>query len=472
MIRHILPVGAELDARRLEAFIGAHRTQAADKRTLYDYYHGNVTVDKGDVAEGRPNNQAYTNLAKYITDTATGYFVGVPPVYTVSEGEDVFSPIFDANDETSVNYAIAEDMSICGVGYDIVWLDETGSVRIKELDPLSVFTIRAPTVDQPALYAVRLYDVVDGATTATYGELYSRHSIRYFTLEGGAVRWGEEEAHFFGAVPITEYPNSRFCTGDFEAVLKNIDQYNLTLSNATDDLQSIANAYLAIVGMMGTAQEDIEEMNRTRVALLAEQGQMQFVTKNLDSTAVENHKDTLRQDIFRVAGVPDLSDDFFSGNASGVALRFKLWGMDQLFARKRAYMESGLFRRLRLIAGALNLLGNNLGEVSDMISVRFTQNMPKDVAEKVDAAVKLSGLVSTQTMHEQLEPVTTVSAQEEARRMAQEEVAEVGVQEEVRQTQEEKENLTELGADTQEDTPTQAAGTKKKKSKATGGVTA
>ena len=40
----------------------------------YDCYLGRRRIDKGRIPEGRPDNRVNTNLAKYITDTATGYF--------------------------------------------------------------------------------------------------------------------------------------------------------------------------------------------------------------------------------------------------------------------------------------------------------------------------------------------------------------------------------------------------------------
>ena len=49
---------------------------------LHDYYVGNHRIlgeNKKDSTA--PNNRLVNNMAKYITDTATGYFVGEPIVY-------------------------------------------------------------------------------------------------------------------------------------------------------------------------------------------------------------------------------------------------------------------------------------------------------------------------------------------------------------------------------------------------------
>lgn len=400
-----------LSAEALGACIERHRAEVAPKmQRNFDYYLGNVRVEKGAVAQGRPNNQAYSNLARYITDTATGYFMGMPPTYSFS-GEGV-QAVLDLNDETSVNYEIAENMSIAGVGFDLTWIDERGNVRITPVDPRTAFLIRSDTVDKAPVAGVRYWKSGDRLT----GEVYTPGVRRLFTMKDSLVFTGEEALAFRG-IPLTEYRNNRFMEGDFACVLKNIDQYNLTVSNTTDDLQSIANAFLAIVGMMGTDEEDIARMNRDRVVLLEEKGQMEFVTKDLNATAVMSHLKRLKQDIMQVAGVPDLTDEYFSGNVSGVALEYKMWGLNRLFAKKRAEMEKGLFARMAHIIEVLNLRGAALPEASACATVRFYKNMPRDLSTIVDNADKLKGIVSSRTLFEQIVPVTGVAAAEEAVRV-------------------------------------------------------
>lgn len=377
----------------------------------YDYYLGRVRVEKGNVASGRPDNQAYSNLAKYITDTATGYFAGVPPTYCFDSGAEEFRHVMDLNDETSLNYEIAENMSVAGVGYDLVWIDENGNIRITSIDPRTAFVVRADTVEQEPMAGIRYWQ--NGDEWA--GEMYLRGEVVYFKFKE-SLKFTARTALPFSGIAMTEYENNRFHAGDFEGVIKNIDQYNLTLSNTTDDLQSIANAFLAIVGMTGTDEEDIARMNRDRVVLLSENGQMEFITKDLNSEAVEHHLKILKQDIMQVAGVPDLSDEFFSGNASGVALEYKMWGLNQLFAKKCAGMEKGLFSRLKLISEALRIMGYTVGDAVNIASVKFTRNMPRDMSTSVDNAVKLNGIVSKRTVFEQLAPITGVQAEDEIER--------------------------------------------------------
>ena len=420
--------GEALTEARLGGYLAAHERAMRPKRRLREDFLGLSPVHKGRVAKGRPNNEAYTPLGRYIVDTATGYLMGVPPVYVYDDADAAarISQVLDANDEATVNYALAEDMATVGWGMDLVWFDESGAIRLRELDPLDAFLIRAGDLTGEVRYGVRLYrEAQEGGSVLTRGEVYSDATVQPFAYDGTARYAGPALPHHLGGVPMTEYPNNRFYQGDFEPVRRDIEAYNLALSCAADDLQSVANAFLALVGMGATDEAAIQEANRTRVLLLPEGGAAQFLTKEVADAALEHHKAALRRDVLQVAGVPDLSDEFFSGNASGVALRYKLWGLDQLWARKKSYMERGLFRRLRLIAGALNLKGAHIGEVSDLVTIKWTRNMPQDVSEQVAAAQALSGIASNQTVFEALEPVTGVTAADEAARVAVEELSPV-----------------------------------------------
>lgn len=415
-----------LTEKKLSRFLDDHRREQERLRRLKDIYITGGRVDKGQTAPGRANHVAKTNFAKYITDTATGYFAGIPPKYVFDLPEQGLrlQQVFDRNDETNVNYMLAEDMSICGVAYDMLWFDGRGDIRITPLDPESVFMIHDNTIEHGLLYAVRRYWAEDEAGNPVEKiQVYARDRVIYYARKGGVLRYEGEGPQYFEDIPITQYLNNRHGLGDFECVIENMEMYNLTLSNVSDDLHSTANAYLAISGMSGTRPEDIEEMNARRVALLEEGGDMHYVTKSLDCASSDSHKTTLRRDITQVACVPDLSDEAFSGTASGVALEYKMWGLDQLRAKKQQGMDKGLYRRLRLIAGALALKGENMGEIADYVTITYTRNMPKDTSVAVENAVSLSGIVSRDTVFKLVEPVTGVSVADELQKVSEYETA-------------------------------------------------
>ena len=408
--------GEKLTEKDVWGFLNRHRCEADIARD-FDYYLGRARPYKGRIPEGRPDNRANTNLAKYICDTATGYFVGIPPKYKYTDRalEQALTEIFDRCDEGQIDYEIAENMSICGTGYDLVYIGEEGNIAIAALDPRQCFVIRGPEIGSEPIAGVRYWS----ENGRTRGEVYLPGETRRFREEGSGIVYTDSAATPFGAVNMTEYPNNRFLAGDFEQAIDNIDAYNLTLSYVTDDLQSIANAYLVLSGMEKPDEEALDVLRNERVIGLPSDGGAAYITKDINDSAIENHKRTLRRDILEIAGVPDLTDERFSGNLSGIAIQYKLWGVDQLFAKKSRLMDKGLFRRARLIADALYATRNiYIPDVAKGMAVEFKPNIPSDAAADIDNAVKLREIVSEETLLEMVASATGVSTADEEERRA------------------------------------------------------
>lgn len=412
-------ISGELTDKLIIKYIKKHdHERSMTMQKLYDLYMGKVPVHKTVTkSEGSANNNLNSNLAKYITDTATGYFVGVPPVYKYNDDKaELMSQIFDQNDEATTDFEIAENMSIAGCGYDLVYIDSDKRIRIDSVDPRGAFLICTMDIDPRVLAGVRYWHD-DNNHDIIYGELYEPFRTRIFKLTGGILTIANEINTPFSEANLTEYPNNRHRLGDFEQVMDNINGYNLVMSSIADDIENTANAYLVLQGFDAPDEETLEVFRRDRVLGMPEDSTAQYITKNLNDSAIENHRKALKQDIMQISGVPDLSDESF-GNASGVALRYKLWGIDQLFERKRQFFDRGLFHRMKLIAEAIKLVySTDIGDAAELVSVKFTRNMPRDISTDIEDVVKISGMVSDRTKYELLEPITQVTAADEEQRI-------------------------------------------------------
>jgi len=181
-------------------------------------------------------------------------------------------------------------------------------------------------------------------------------------------------------------------------------------------MQSVANAFLALYGMQGTTQADIDAANRTRVLSLSEGGRAEFVVKNLNHEALAQLETNLRRSILQLSMTPDLSDESFAGSASGVALQYKLWGIEQVRAAKERAFVSGLRRLLEVLSGGLELLG--CPAALQDAQVTFCKNLPEDRASMTQQLLSLSDVLSRKTILEHLPWVA--DAEEELRRKAEE----------------------------------------------------
>ncbi len=397
-------VTGETLREQVERFLTHERPRRAK---LIDYYLGSRGVPKGPVARGRPNNQLNANYARYITDVHTGYFLGQAPTLTFDRRrvQERMNRALDSAALNSMLFAAARDMSICGEGYLLTYLTPKGP-RLARLSPLETFLLTCG-VEQSPVAAVRVHS--DRGDRAV-GELYLPGEVRPWEMQGKNLTFGASQALPFTGLPVTRFCNNLDRTGDFEPVCSLLDAYNLLLSGAMDDMQSVANAFLALHGVLGTSREDIEEANRSRVLCLSDGGKAEFVVKDLSPDAIALMQQTLKHDLLAITMTPDLQDEAFAGNSSGVALEYKLWGIEQARAAKEQGFADGLYHIVGLFYQALTLLGT---PVSGLCTARFYKNLPQDVSRICQHIDLLGDTVSRRTKLELLPFVRDVQAEEQ-----------------------------------------------------------
>lgn len=401
---------AEMLGAAVEEFL---RTVRPDRQRLYDYYRGEQPVNKGEAVRGRPNNLLRAPFPRYITEVHTGYFLGLPPTISYGGAADGrYAALSRELDLPHLYFDLGRDLSICGAGFALVWA-ERGGVRVCRCDPCECFAIRSGDAGAPLLAAVRL---LAGGKGETRGVLYTAERLIPFVWDGTGVTLGAAEENLLHTIPLLPFYNNCQGVGDFEMVTGLVDAYNVLLSGALDDMQSVANAFLALYGMQGTTQKDIDNANRTRILSLSEGGRAEFVVKNLNHEALGQLETNLRRSILQLSMTPDLCDEHFAGNSSGVALQYKLWGIEQVRAAKERAFTNGLRVLLVVLTAGERLLGRNYDLTGGEMA--FYKNLPQDNAALAETLLSLSPLLSRQTILENLPWVTDV--QEELRRRAAE----------------------------------------------------
>lgn len=402
------------DAEALGAAVGEFlRTVRPERQRLYDYYRGEQSVDKGETVRGRPDNRLRAPFPRYITEVHTGYFLGLPP--TVAYGGAAgarYAALSRELDLPHLYFDLGRDLSICGAGFALVWA-ERGGVKVCRCDPCGCFAIRSGDAGAPLLAAVRLFASGRGGTR---GVLYTAERLVPFVWDGTGVTLGAAEENLLHTIPLLPFYNNCQGVGDFAMVTGLVDAYNVLLSGALDDMQSVANAFLALYGMQGTTQRDIEQANRSRILSLSEGGRAEFVVKNLNHEALGQLEVNLRRSILQLSMTPDLCDEHFAGNSSGVALQYKLWDIEQVRAAKERTFTDGLRALLAVLTEGERLLGRSVDLTGG--EVTFYKNLPQDNAALAETLLSLSPLLSRQTILENLPWVA--DAQEELRRRAAE----------------------------------------------------
>ena len=96
-----------------------------------------------------------------------------------------------------------------------------------------------------------------------------------------------------------------------------------------------------------------------------------------------------------------MTDEAFGGNVSGVAMEFKLLGMENITKIKTRYYKKGLRRRLRIFS---NYLNKRSGVNIDIKAIKptFSRALPKNLLEISQIVANLWGKVGRKTLLAQI----------------------------------------------------------------------
>lgn len=393
---------------------------------LEEYYQGQDFLNKVetelDKANKRQANLIHSNLARMIVTNACGYFMGKPVTYAFkgSPIENQSKEIFWRNDEQAENQSLAKIASKYGVAYELMGLDLNKLIYIKPLSPMNTFYVVDDSILENKVCAITYWTRPSAnGTEITIGYIYTKDEIISFT-DGTEFTFGLAELNpFKPVIPVFEYMNNDECFGDYQPVTELLSAYSKLLSTNFDDVDSVANSILALINAK-INKDDVKELKKSRILeLIGENTDIRYLNKSLDKNYVEYLRKALRDDIFSITNIPDLTDEKFAGNQSGVALSYKLIGFENLRLVKKNYFEKGLFQRLKCLLNFKNL-SNTPKEIEDgSITITFQTNLPGNIEkDKQIADLYNAGVISLETALEQLEIVDDVEQEKE--RLAQE----------------------------------------------------
>lgn len=472
-------------ANVVQKFVERHSTIDAPRiAKLQRYYLGDNDIHywrNNKKMMNRADNRIASGFAKFITNMRVGYMLGKPIQFKYNDdANDNVDQTIDndlkefnrKNDEQYHEKVMKTNLSVTGRAYELLYSgeaeeDENGNVatpdiKMRAIDPATAFVVYDTSIDQHSLFGVRYYVVNYDNQEQYYIDVYTADTTYHFessaTSEApnGDYTLLSSESTSFGAVPLTEFINNEDRTGDWEAKLDEIDAYDLAMSEMANSEEDFANAKLMINGDFNFSNNMTEIKNYDGTPVTDKEGNpikvpkidtrdpflwlkpsfhdnangttvvpssAQYLTKQLNEQGWQTYINQLITDIHKDTNTPNTTDDAFSGQSSGVALMYKLFGEDQERSMQESLYTRGLMRRLRLI-GNFWKYNSEISDPSVMNNYTpdYTPNLPRNDADIVNIAAQLNntGLLSDQTLREFLATVTGVSADAEEQRLEDE----------------------------------------------------
>lgn len=387
--------------------IRKHTQERSRLQKLKKYYLGeHAILNHTRRNVNAPNYKTVANHAKDIADTSTGYFMGNPIKYNNTADSDL-EPLllaFDGAEIDQVDAQNALNMAIYGRAYEYIYAKEgLTELDSTSVDPENVFLVYDDSIERKALFAVYYYEIKDDTKDATkyQAEVFTQNLHYHIVLRDsstGTTQHENVEPHNLGQIPIIEYRNNHFAIGDYEQQISLIDAYNSLMGNRVNDKEQAVESILVLYGAQ--LADNLEDA-REAMSILAEEGLLElpsesaraeFLKNTLDESATEILRKALKEDIYTFSHVPNLTDENFAGNSSGVAMEYKLLGLEMITKTKEANYKRGLRQRITIFAHYLGM--QQIALEAHSIVPQFSRGLPKNLLELSQIINNLEGKVS------------------------------------------------------------------------------
>lgn len=355
------------------------------------YQNKNDTINNRQFCdESKPNNKVVHSFAHYITTTNTTMFLGSPISYTSSDNLEDYNTVLEEADEQDININLAVNCSKFGYGIQLLYLDENANVRFAVLDNRQTILIYSDEIGGKLLYCIRFWktETVDHHEDS-YVELYTKDSVVRYKND----LLQSQNRHPFSTTPVVVYFNNSDLTGDYENVISLIDAYDLLESDSINENDYFNNAYLYL-NTDGIDMEAIKSMKENRI-IYGEELTPSFILKSSQNADNDIEKNRLVSDIHKLSFTPDMSDNNFANNVSGVAMKYKLLGTLNNIANKQRKFKKAIEERNKLLFEIMTIKSMFPPSYVDVI---FTTSLPENMLETAQTINQLRGLVSDETL--------------------------------------------------------------------------
>lgn len=373
-------------------------------------------------------------------------------------------------DEEYIEKTLKKSLSVTGRAFELLYTTtlmktdgkQNVNVELTVLDPANAFVVYDTNIHQNSLFGVYYYLVNFNDKPMYYVTAYTDTKVYHYepisSIGAKLTLSGKPEEHFFGRVPITEYSNNDERLGDWEPDLDLIDSYDKAISEMANSEEDFSNATLVVNGDIDvpkTMKKPVKDsdgniiydengemvweidpnspylntlskvmylkpsiINNANGGVTVVPSSAQYLTKELPIDNWKTHIDEIVRDIYTDTNTPNVNDENFGGNSSGVAMSYKLFGSDQVRETQNDLFGRGVKRRLRLVAhfwGIKDVIPDET--LVNNVSLNFPPNLPKNDTETINNAMGLLRAgVSQETVFGYLASATGVKQEEEVQR--------------------------------------------------------
>ena len=392
------------------------------RKTMYERYLGKTPIDNRTIQKMQfgqlvtdtdptiVNNKVSAPYESAIVKTMVGYILGNPvttnlskETYEDAEHKNINDLITNFKLKASwddVNSDMATHANACGYGVKILYSPKA-SLEVKEIAvyPFEVILFGADYTRPDA--ALRHYEIseVDGneVKQKTVLEYYTGTTFIQYVKDDNDYIEIENTPHGFDGCPVIGYPINAEAMGRFEKVISLIDANNKLLSDVSSEIEAAHMAQLTIAGIPEprdeAAKEELKQnVLNSKVVLAQDTGtKFEWLIKEINPEFYRFAFETNEKEIYSLSSTPNMTDDSFSNNSSGVALSYKMQSFACDANVQMRKLTRGFYREFELIASFYAKQGKGF----DAFALEFSFNLMEatNLKEEIENFVKTIGFL-------------------------------------------------------------------------------
>mgnify|MGYP004573265067 CR=1 FL=1 len=391
----------------------------------------------------------------YINSMVTGYFAGKAPVYDVEKISDktkqnvikkLFNKVFNTdknkeeelkilidyiskyNDDGTEFFDLAFDYFGMRGCYEILYENDDNEIvytKQSALNTIGIFDYSTP-VNQIGQLRKWTEKDKNGAditivelTTINGKRYYSPTPNNYAKLQENKQKFEEGKWNMLPCIAI----ENEMGLSSFELVVSLICAYERVIQNSRNTFQYNDDAKLKVTGYQPSEDILIQETDKNGNPVKNEDGSpkmientlrkqfdesllkakvfytpdnsgdIAWVEKSVQDTALENHKKTLIDLIAMISGVPNITDLGFTNADNASALDRKFFALEQMITDADKHFKQSMLRRWETIINRINKRKHKSYDFRS-IKIDLQRNLPTDKDTETARALKLRGLLS------------------------------------------------------------------------------
>jgi SPP1 family phage portal protein len=361
------------------------------------YYEGDMDILYNySMQESRSNIKVVVNFVKRFINERVSYITANPVNYISRSGNHNITDTIDMNIATwdkLHNQNLLKQAQIYGKSFELSYIDENADFKAMVLTPMNCYVLESSKAGVGNILALHLFTQKFDKTE--YLDVYTGNEILHFTCKNNTIDYISTDNHVFGKVPVNILRANEEEISLIDDIKSLNDSYNNVLSDLVNEVSDFRACFMTVTGATLTEEEAIK-MKTTGIMHIPANGTIGYLVKQINDTFVQNLLVELESKMFKAVSTID-SNEKMQSNTSSLSMRSRLFLLETICGLIQSELEATIRQRLTTFFRIESIKTNKLFDQKDII-MKFTPNIPSDIASIADSISKLQTIVSQKTL--------------------------------------------------------------------------